>query len=92
MPKTVVLSAKARQNIDEILANVVEYTGAVSSGHKLLKAFYTKFNDIGFLPKAYRQLDDGTRQAFCRSYRIVYQEFEKHIEILTVIHSRQQYP
>ncbi|QIW16253.1 hypothetical protein A4G20_07865 [Pasteurellaceae bacterium RH1A] len=93
MPKAVRLTSKARSNIQEILQNVVEFTGWASSGEKLLREFQEQFDLIGFVPKAGKAgIIAGTREVFCRSYRIVYREYDEFVEITTILHSRRKYP
>lgn len=54
---------------------------------------YEKINLIGFMPTAIGRLrEDGTREAFCRGYRIVYEVINNNIYINFVIHSRRLYP
>lgn len=95
MAKPWIISQNAKRNIAEILDNVVEYTSHTSTGAKLYNEFIEKFDLVGQLPKC-GKLRQGKskniREIFARSYRIVYQEFDDHIEILTVIHSRRLYP
>lgn len=92
MAKVVTLSHKARFHLDEIIANVVEYTGSAISGKRLLEEFYEKFELIGFLPKSNKLLENGTREAFCRSYRIIYEELDDEVRILMIMHSRKKFP
>lgn len=91
MPK-LVISHRAKQDIKHILENVGEYTGSVRTIEKLRNEFLEKFNQILLLPRSARLLDDGTRQTFCRRYRIIYQQIDDEIHILTVVHSLKKYP
>lgn len=89
----VVLSYSATQDINEILANVYDFTGFISTPQKLLTEFNKTFELIEFMPHAIgRQREDGKREAFCRGYRIVYTVGDNSIVINTVIHSRRLYP
>ena len=94
MAKPWVITDKAKRNIAQILDNVIEYTSHTETGTRLYSELVEKFNLIGMLPKCGKPRADqmSTREVFSRSYRIVYQEFDDHIKILTVIHSRQLYP
>ncbi|BFU60763.1 MULTISPECIES: type II toxin-antitoxin system RelE/ParE family toxin [Rodentibacter] len=89
----VVLSEMAVQDIDNILANVYEFTGFISTPQKLLAELNKTIDLIEFMPNAIGRLrDDGKREAFCRGYRIVYSIQENEVLINTVIHSRRLYP
>ncbi|WP_165772767.1 type II toxin-antitoxin system RelE/ParE family toxin [Caviibacterium pharyngocola] len=92
-PKQVVLTQKAKRDIQEIIRNVVDYTSHYSSGETLANELKHKILMLGFIPKSGRNgIVEGTRELFCRSYRIVYKETELQVRILTVIHSRRNYP
>lgn len=91
MAKSVILSLEAEIELSQILDFVAEYTYILSS-KKLLDEFLEKFEYIGFLPKSYKLLGNVTRETFCRSYRIAYEETDDYVQILTVIHSRRKYP
>ncbi|HGO5815817.1 TPA: type II toxin-antitoxin system RelE/ParE family toxin [Mannheimia haemolytica] len=88
-----VISPSAKNDIAQILKNVGEYTGSSVTVSKLRNEFLDKFEHISYFPRSYKLLDDGTRQAFCRRYRIIYKETENgEIQIITVIHSLRKYP
>ncbi|OOF47338.1 type II toxin-antitoxin system RelE/ParE family toxin [Rodentibacter trehalosifermentans] len=92
MPK-VIITQKAQKHIDEIIENVVEYTHSLESGLKLFNDLNDKISLIGFMPEAIGRLrEDGSREAFCRGYRIVYEVINHHVYIHFVIHSRRIYP
>lgn len=92
MPK-IIITQKAQQHIDEIIENIVEYTNSLESGFKLFNDLNDKISLIGFMPEAIGRLrDDGTREAFCRGYRIVYEILDDSVYINFVIHSRRIYP
>jgi len=89
----VILSKLATDNINEILANVYEFTGFISTPEKLLAEFEKTFRLIAFMPDAIGRLrEDGEREAFCRNYRIIYRAIEETVYIKTVVHSRRLYP
>lgn len=89
----VILSDLAMRDINDILANVYDFTGFISTPQKLLAEFNKTFELIAFMPNAIgRKREDGEREAFCRSYRIVYQQKGNDILIVSVIHSRRLYP
>lgn len=89
----VVLSRLAMQDINEILASVYEFTGFISTPQKLMADLEKNFELIAFMPNAIGRLrEDGDREAFCRGYRIVYQQQGEQITIISVIHSRRLYP
>ena len=89
----VVLSRLAMQDINEILASVYEFTGFISTPQKLMADLEKTFELIAFMPNAIGRLrEDGDREAFCRGYRIVYQQQGEQITIISVIHSRRLYP
>lgn len=92
MIKPVIISASAQRDLTEIVENVVDYTGHTASGVKLFNEIYEKFDLISQLPKCGKSREDGTREIFARSYRIVYQELDETVQILTVIHARRLYP
>ncbi len=87
-----IVSADAKNDIREIMQNVIDYTSYTSSGVKLYNEFREKFDLIAMLPKCGKRREDGTREIFARSYRIVYEEIEDAVVILTVIHARRLYP
>ncbi|WP_267963578.1 type II toxin-antitoxin system RelE/ParE family toxin [Testudinibacter sp. TR-2022] len=68
MAKKIELSPEALNNISEILQNVSEYTGSISSATKLFGELSEKFEYIGFLPKSGKIRADGIRETFCRGY------------------------
>lgn len=92
MAKKLVVSKNARNDITGIMKNVVDYTSHTTSGIKIYNEIREKFDLITMLPKCGKQKDDGTREIFARSYRIVYEEMEDSVVILTVIHARKLYP
>ncbi|MEG9481385.1 type II toxin-antitoxin system RelE/ParE family toxin [Mannheimia bovis] len=87
-----ILTPKARSNIDEILENVIEFTGYEQSAIKLYEDILKKFELIAFMPTIGVCRDDGTRETFVRNYRIVYEIVEEDIFIITIIHTRRLYP
>lgn len=86
------LSIDAKNDINEILANVTEFTSFSSSAEKLLNEFRQTFNRLSLFPYSGKSIDDQLRETFCRGYRIVYEIIDDEIYILTVIHSRRLYP
>lgn len=92
MAKALIVSDKAQENLRNIISSVVEYTTHAASGVKLATEIYEKYDLISMLPKCGKLRDDGTRELFARSYRIVYEETEDSVVILTVIHARKLYP
>ncbi|MCK3658549.1 hypothetical protein A4G18_07445 [Pasteurellaceae bacterium Pebbles2] len=92
MPKNIIISNRAQKNINEILDSVYQYTLFPSTPKKLLEEFHRTFQLLGTAPKMGKLQADGKRMTFCRHYRILYQEHDDRIEILTVIHSRRLYP
>ena len=92
MPKPLIISMKAAKELNEILKNIGEFTGSANSIMKFKTGFQQKFAYISNFPKACRMLEDGTRQAFYQRYRIIYQEFDNEILIITVKHSLKKYP
>ena len=89
----VVLSRLAMKDIDDILTSVYEFTGFISTPQKLMADFEKTFGLIAFMPNAIGRLrEDGDREAFCRGYRIVYQQEGELITIISIIHSRRLYP
>ncbi|MGY4675315.1 type II toxin-antitoxin system RelE/ParE family toxin [Ursidibacter arcticus] len=94
MRKPYIISDQALKDIDEIIENVIEFTSYTASGIKLYNEIFETLDLISLLPKAgrMRQENNALREMFARSYRIVYQEFDDVILIITVIHSRRLYP
>jgi len=93
MPKPVILSPEAINDIRTCVRQVMMFTGFENSGIKLQEELFSKIEAIGFMPSAIgRCREDGTREAFARGYRIVYKERADHIWIITVIHSSRIYP
>lgn len=87
-----ILTPKARKNIDEILENVIEFTGYEQSGIKLYKEITKKLELIAFMPRIGTLREDGTFETFVRNYRIVYDICDEAIFIITIIHTRRLYP
>lgn len=93
MPKSVILSPEAISDIRTCVRQVMMYTGFENSGIKLQEDIFAKIDSIGFMPSAIgRMREDGTREAFARGYRIVYEERADHVWIIAVIHSSRIYP
>lgn len=93
MPKKVVISPKALSNIAECARQTVFYTGFETTGIRLQESIFDKIESIGFMPKAIGRLrEDGSREAFVRGYRIVYEEKDEYVLIVAVIHSSRLYP
>lgn len=86
------LSIDAKNDINEILANVTEFTSFSNSAEKLLNEFRQTFHRLSLFPYSGKSIDDQLRETFCRGYRIVYEIIDDEIYILTVIHSRRLYP
>ena len=72
MPKAVIFSIEAVNDLDKILQQIGEFTGSSASVTKFRNGFKQKFHQIAQYPKAARLLDDGTRQSFFQRYRIIY--------------------
>ncbi|QTM01899.1 type II toxin-antitoxin system RelE/ParE family toxin [Mannheimia sp. ZY171111] len=87
-----ILTPRARSNIDEILENVIEFTGYEQSGLKLYDDIVKKLELLAFMPTIGLVRDDGTRETFVRNYRIVYEIIEEDVFIITIIHTRRLYP
>lgn len=92
MAKSWVLSQEATDNIQEIMQSVASFTGYWTSAAVLLEDLQAKFDLLAFMPNIGKQRADGTRETFCRGYRIVYDCVEDNLYIITVIHSRRLYP
>lgn len=89
----VVITERAANDIDTILSSVIEFTGFETSGIRLFEEFAEKFDIIGFMPTIGRvREEDGTRETFARNYRIIYEEKDNVVYILTVIHCSRLYP
>ncbi|WP_306291871.1 type II toxin-antitoxin system RelE/ParE family toxin [Rodentibacter trehalosifermentans] len=75
------------------MQQVIVYTGFEMSGIRLYERIFDKIESIGFMPRAIGRLrEDGSREAFIRGYRIVYEEKDNHIFIVAVVHSSRLYP
>ena len=93
MPKPVILSPEVVNDIQTCVRQVMIYTGFENSGIRLQEDIFAKIDSIGFMPSAIgRMREDGTREAFVRGYRIVYEERVDHVWIIAVIHSSRIYP
>lgn len=68
-----ILTPQAENDIDEIIDNVVEFTGYEQSGIKLHTDIFKKLNLLEFMPSIGIVRDDGTRETFVSNYRIVYE-------------------
>lgn len=68
-----ILTPQAENDIDEIIDNVVEFTGYEQSGIKLHADIFKKLNLLEFMPSIGIVRDDGTRETFVSNYRIVYE-------------------
>ncbi|MFZ7199522.1 type II toxin-antitoxin system RelE/ParE family toxin [Avibacterium avium] len=89
----VIVSQEAQNNINHIVENVAEFTYSFISGMKLYQDIHAKIDMIAFMPQAIgRMRNDGTREAFCCGYRIVYDILDDEVHIKTIIHSRRLYP
>lgn len=90
----IILTEKAQRNFDEIIEQIIDFTGYELSGIRLSEEFFEKFALIGYMPRAIgRDRKDGSWEAFCRGYRIVYEIINSdEIHIITIIHSRRLYP
>lgn len=89
----VIFTQEADKNLQEIISNIIEYTGYEASGIKLADDIFSKIDVIAYMPNAAgRLLKDNQREAFCRGYRIVYDIIEDNVYIKTIIHSRRLYP
>ncbi|MEG9474773.1 type II toxin-antitoxin system RelE/ParE family toxin [Mannheimia sp. HC-2023] len=87
-----ILTTQAENDIDEIIDNVVEFTGYEQSGIKLHTDIFKKLKLLEFMPTIGITRNDGTRETFVRNYRIVYEIVEEDIFIITIIHTRRLYP
>lgn len=62
MAKTLRISSRAQNDIEDILASVIEYTGFESSGIRLQEDIYQNFETITYIRSATERLrEDGTR-------------------------------
>lgn len=68
-----ILTPQAENDIDEIIDNVVEFTGYEQSSIKLHADIFKKLNLLEFMPSIGIVRDDGTRETFVSNYRIVYE-------------------
>lgn len=87
-----ILTAQAENDIDEIIDNVVEFTGYEQSGIRLHADIFKKLSLLEFMLSIGIARDDGTRESFVRNYRIVYEIIEEDVFIITIIHTRRLYP
>lgn len=90
----ITIKPQALQQLAEIVANVIDFTGFEISGIRLQNDIFDKIEQIAFMPLSGRARDDGTRESFARRYRIVY-DFEQQADeviILAIIHSSRLYP
>lgn len=88
------IKLRALRQLEEIVANVIEFTGFEVSGIRLQNDIFDKIEQIAFMPLSGRIRDDGSRECFTRLYRIVY-DFDKQADeviILAIIHSSRIYP
>lgn len=88
------IKPRALRQLEEIVANVIEFTGFEVSGIRLQNDIFDKIEQIAFMPLSGRMRDDSSRESFTRLYRIVY-DFDKQADeviILAIIHSSRIYP
>lgn len=89
----IIFTQEADRNLNELVANVIEYTGYEASGIKLANDIFAKIEVIAYMPTAAGRIIQGhRREAFCCGYRIVYDIVDDEVHIQTVIHSRRLYP
>lgn len=60
MSKNWLISVEAQLDIDDIIENIVDYTGHTSTGIKLYKELFEKFDLIAMLPRSGKERSDGT--------------------------------
>lgn len=90
----ITIKPQALRQLEEIVENVIEFTGFEISGIRLQNDILDKVEQIAFMPLSGRAREDGSRETFTRRYRIVY-DFDKQADeviILAIIHSSRLYP
>lgn len=86
------LTPQAKADIDDIIENVIEFTGFEQSGIRLYEDIFDKLELIAYMPGIGVNRNDGTLESFVRNYRIVYKIINNDVYVLTVIHTRRLYP
>ncbi|AGK01949.1 plasmid stabilization system protein [Mannheimia haemolytica M42548] len=87
------MTRRASMNLQQIIRNVVEYTYSYESGDKLSAEIHNTLDNLSYFPRiGVIGSVENTRECFCRGYRIIYRETENQVQILAIIHCRQQYP
>lgn len=90
----ITIKPQALRQLEEIVENVIEFTGFEISGIRLQNDILDKVEQIAFMPLSGRAREDGSRETFARRYRIVY-DLDKQADeviILAIIHSSRLYP
>jgi len=91
---TVIWSAEAQAQ----LATIHEHVAQDSSreADSLIKRLVDRVVQLETVPQSGRRVpeypDNDLRELLSRPYRIIYRQRDEHIEVVTVLHYRQQLP
>lgn len=87
------LTESAQADLDEIIYNVIAYTGHSSTGIKLINDIVERLDNLAFMPLSGRvRPEPNKREAFCRGYRIVYEISDSMLSVIAIIHTSRLYP
>ncbi|QKK01913.1 MAG: type II toxin-antitoxin system RelE/ParE family toxin [Pseudomonadota bacterium] len=91
---TVIWSAEAQAQLAAIQEHVAE--NAPRDADALIRRLVARVVQLETVPHSGRRVpeypDDDLRELLSRPYRIIYRQRDEHVEVVTVMHYRQQLP
>ena len=91
---TVIWSAEAQAQLGAIHEHVAE--NASRDADALIRRLVARVAQLETVPHSGRRVpeypDDDQRELLSRPYRIIYRQHDEHVEVVTVMHYRQQLP
>lgn len=87
------LTRPAQNNLNDIIANVVEFTGHTLSGIRLQEEIYERLDLLTYFPESgLLRKKENCREIIFRGYRIVYDIRNDDVVVIAIIHSSRLYP
>lgn len=87
------LTESAQTDLEQIVYNVIAYTGHSTTGIKLINDIVERLDNLAFMPLSGRSRSEpNKREAFCRGYRIVYEIRDDVLSVVAIIHTSRLYP